>query len=64
MSGVVYRQTEDSDISAIAHIRASEWGEPEYWEQCIARYLKVVADSMKSGVASELLRLMAVWLAE
>jgi GNAT superfamily N-acetyltransferase len=36
---VLYRQAEPGDIPAMARIRASKWGAPEYWEQRIAGYL-------------------------
>jgi len=106
---VLYRSAEPGDIAAMARIRASEWGEPHYWEYRIAGYLagqlnpgqaraprtcfvavdestvigfaaghlttryscdgelqwiNVINDSRKSGVGSELLRLMASWFVE
>ena len=36
---MLYRTAEFGDIPAMARIRASEWGEPQYWEQRISGYL-------------------------
>jgi hypothetical protein len=39
MSIVRYRDAEQSDIAAIARIRAAEWGTEEYWTTRIAGYI-------------------------
>jgi ribosomal protein S18 acetylase RimI-like enzyme len=39
MPSVIYRQVDKSDIPAIAQIRATEWGEEEYWRVRISQYL-------------------------
>jgi ribosomal protein S18 acetylase RimI-like enzyme len=36
---VLVRVSEDSDITAMALIRAAEWGEVKYWENRISGYL-------------------------
>ena len=35
-----YRRARLSDISAMAEIRAADWGTEEYWRRRILRYLK------------------------
>ena len=40
MKAVLYRESEESDIPAMARIRAVEWETEEYWRRRIARYLK------------------------
>jgi ribosomal protein S18 acetylase RimI-like enzyme len=106
---VRYREANKSDIPAMAHIRAAEWGGEEYWKHRIAGYLNcelhpqhaliprviyialerdelvgfiaghltrrfgcdgelewinVIPERRRSGVASELLRLLWAWFAE
>ena len=39
MSTLLYRQAEESDISAMARIRAADWGIEELWRVRISRYL-------------------------
>ena len=39
MLTVEYRQACRSDVPAMAHIRAAEWGEEEYWRERIRGYL-------------------------
>ena len=36
---MLYRPSEKTDIPAMARIRACDWGELEYWENRISRYL-------------------------
>ena len=40
MKAVLYRESDESDIPAMARIRAAEWETEEYWRLRIARYLK------------------------
>lgn len=106
MSPFVYREADESDIPAMARIRAAEWEAEEYWRNRIAAYLacelhpqhalkprvsyvsyegnslagfiaghltrryscdgelewiNVLPDRRGSGIASELLRLLAAW---
>jgi ribosomal protein S18 acetylase RimI-like enzyme len=108
MPAVFYREAEQSDIPAMARIRAAEWETEEYWRFRISRYLarelhprqalmprasyvalegdalvgfiaghltrrfacdgelewiNVIPERRGSGVASELLRLLAAWFA-
>jgi predicted acetyltransferase len=39
MEEILYRESYDSDIAAMAKIRANEWGTEEYWQQRITGYL-------------------------
>lgn len=39
MPAIVYRKVDESDIPAIARIRAAEWGDEEYRRTRISRYL-------------------------
>jgi GNAT superfamily N-acetyltransferase len=39
MTEKLYRPTRDSDIPAMAEIRAGGWGTQEYWQERIAKYL-------------------------
>jgi ribosomal protein S18 acetylase RimI-like enzyme len=109
MNRAHYRQAEESDIPAMARIRAVEWETEEYWRLRIARYLtcelhpqqallprvsyvaleneslvgfvaghltkrygcdgelewiNVAPQCRGTGIASELLRLMAAWFVE
>jgi ribosomal protein S18 acetylase RimI-like enzyme len=106
---LLYRQTEEADIPGMARLRASRWGEAEYWKSRISQYLKgelnpqqalaprvcyvavdgsavvglvaghltrrhacdgelewidVILEQRRSGVASELLRLLARWFVQ
>lgn len=38
-SGVVYRHANESDIAAMAKLRAANWGDEEYWKQRIRGYM-------------------------
>lgn len=38
-SGVVYRHANESDIAAMAKLRAASWGDEEYWKQRIHGYM-------------------------
>ena len=40
MSDVLYRLSESADIPILAHLRARDWGSPEYWENRIRGYLE------------------------
>jgi GNAT superfamily N-acetyltransferase len=109
MIAVLYRQSENTDIPAMAGIRASEWGNLEYWKTRISQYLNgarsphralaprtcyvaveqssvvgfvaghltrryacqgelewinVIPERRGTGVASELLRLLAGWFVQ
>ena len=39
-SGVVYRNANDSDIAAMAKLRAASWGDEEYWTKRIRGYME------------------------
>lgn len=39
-SGVVYRNANDSDIAAMAKLRAASWGDEEYWKARIRGYME------------------------
>jgi ribosomal protein S18 acetylase RimI-like enzyme len=39
MAGEFYRQAHESDIPAMARIRAAEWGSEEYWRARISGYV-------------------------
>ena len=39
MTTLTYRQANDSDIAAMADIRAGDWGTTEFWQERIAGYL-------------------------
>jgi hypothetical protein len=40
VSAVLYRPSESTDVLAMAHIRAREWGSFEYWANRISGYLE------------------------
>ena len=109
MSAVLYRPSESADVPALAHIRAREWGNFDYWTNRISGYLggeinpqralaprtcyvaeehgsvvgfiaghltqrhgcdgelewvNVISERRGSGIASELLRLLAGWFVQ
>jgi len=109
MPAVHYRQADQSDIPAMARVRAQDWGDEAYWSGRISRYMdredhprhalmprviyvaladdvlvgliaghltrrhacdgelewiSVTPERRGSGVAPELLRLLAAWFAE
>lgn len=39
MGELAYRQAQDADFSAMANVRAADWGTDEYWRVRIAEYL-------------------------
>lgn len=39
-SGVEYRNANDSDIAAMAKLRAASWGDEEYWTKRIRGYME------------------------
>ena len=39
MATIQYREARESDISALARIRAAEWETEEYWRKRIAGYI-------------------------
>jgi ribosomal protein S18 acetylase RimI-like enzyme len=39
-SGVVYRDADESDIAAMAKLRAASWGDEEYWAKRIRGYME------------------------
>ena len=40
MSTIAYREADLADVSALARIRAGEWGTEQYWQDRVSGYMK------------------------